>query len=538
MKLKLVQPFQIILLCAAVAWPNVVATAAESAPSKLLLPDAPAEAHEVAPLLRHVVDIVTSSASLQQDVKALRSESDGLRTRLTAARGELQSVQQELNQLTEQAQSLERQQRARIEALLKELEAKVAEELSYARQHISAEQGADFTREVQTFESRQHDVIAQSLDQELFLKERELDQLSQEIDVQTQELLGRLSRLDADSQVAKSLEKSTAEAIARRKAQLAARRQQLTAERNNRLGAQRREFVEKLKQQQVAEQERRMTLKEASLRSSMSELLAKAQYEDTKKIEQAARTLGDIRERHTKLTRQQALLTTRLDAISQELAAHIDQIKELENQRKGAVERLEQAFHRPNPAQQTGVLAWFGRVIQQLPSDAAAELGQLHQRLVAVAEQEQKLQAQRRMLRERQLAMQVSREVESKYQELQAKQRREYESKTRRADELLTKANSLAGRGAYDEALQLLAQAQALNPPQTEAINTTRDELLRTRAHLQRQSRTAQVEALFNRAMKSFEQGRYEESMALFQQVIDQEATQGRPGSLAGGARP
>lgn len=525
-----------------------MATAAESVPSsrlakgrnapKVLIPEAPAEAHEAAPLLRQVVDIVTTSASLQQDVKTLRAESDGVRTRLTASRGELQSVQQELDQLTEQAQSLERQQRVRVEALRKELEAKVVSEMSFARQHITAEQTADFTREVQVFESRQHDAIAQSLDQEQFLKERELDQLSQEIDVQTQELLGRLSRLDADSQVAKSLAKSTTEAIARRKAQLAARRQQLSAERNNRLGVARREFVDKLKQQQAAEHERRMTLKEASLRSSMSELLAKAQHEDAKKVEQAQRALGEIRERHTKLTQQQALLSTRLDAITQQLAANIDRIKELEGQRKGAVDRLEQAFHRHNPAQQTGTLAWFGRVVQQLPADAAVELGQLHQRLVAVAEQEQKLQAQRRMLRERQLAMQVSREVESQYQELQARQRREQESKTRRADELLTKANTLAGRGDYDEALQLLAQAQALNPPQTEAIKATRDELLRTRTHQQRQSQTAQLEELFNRAKKSFELGRYEESMALFQQVIDQEAKQGRPGSLAGGARP
>ena len=546
--MKFVQPYSIILLCAAVLWPNAKAQAAESVPSsrllkdgnasRLILPDAPAEAREVAPLLRQVVDIVTSSAALERDIKALRAESDGVKTRLTTVRGELQSVQEQLNQLMQQAQALDRQREARVEALRKELEAKVVDELTFTRQQISVEQAADFTRQVQTFESRQHEAIAQSLDQELFLKERELDQLSQEIDVQTQELLGRLSRLDADSQASKVLEKSTTEAIAKRKAQLAARRQQLTEERNGRLATQRREFVEKLKQQQTAEQERRLTLKEASLRSSMSELLSKAQYEDAKKSEQSKRALDDVHERHTKLTQQQALLTTRVDAIAQELAAKIDQIKEFEDQRKSSVGRLEEAFHRPSPSQQTGVLAWFGRVIQQLPADAATELGQLHQRLTALAEQEQKLQAQRRMLRERQLAMQVSREVESQYQALQAKQRRELESRERRAEELLTKSHALVARGSYEEALHLLAQAQALNPPQADQIQATRDELLRSQAHLQREAQTVQMDQLFNRAMKVFEQGRYEEAMTLFQQVIDQEAKQGTPGHLAGTARP
>ena len=548
MVLKLVQSSQTILLCAAVVWPGLLASAAESVPSsrlatggnasQTLIPDAPAEAQDVAPLLRQVVDIVTSASALQRDIKALRAESDGVKTRLTAARGELQSVQQQLDELTQQSQSFERQQRDRIESLRKELEAKVAEELTIARQHISVEQSADFTREVQVFESRQHDVIAQSLDQELFLKERELDQLSQEIDAQTQELLSRLSRLDADSQVAKGLEKSTTDAIAKRKAQLAARRQQLAEERNTRLGAQRKEFIEKLKQQQVVEQERRMTLKEASLRSSMAELLTKAQREDAKKVEQARLALDEVRERHTKLTQQHALLTTRVDALAQELASDIEQLKELERQRQGSVARLEEAFHRPNPTQQSGVLAWFGRVIQQLPAEAASELSQLHQRLVVVAEQEQKLQAQRRMLRERQLALQVSREVETQYQELQAKQRQEQESRSRRAEELLSKAHQSAGRGDYDEALQLLTQAQALNPPQADAITIAQDELMRTRVQVQRQAQTAQVEQLFDRAMKVFGQGHYEEAMVLFQQVIDQEAKSGMPGHLAGGARP
>ena len=528
--------------------PSVMARAAESIPSsrlvkggnpsRLLIPEAPAEADEVAPLLRHVVEVVTSAATLQHDIKSLRAESDGVKTRLTAARGELQSVQRQLEEITQQSQALERQQRDRVETLRKELEGKVAEELAYTRQQIGVEQSADFTREVQVFESRQHDAIAQSLDQELFLKERELDQLSQEIDVQTQELLNRLSRLDADSQAAKGLQKATTDAIAKRKAQLAVRRQQLAAERNSRLDVQRKAFIDKLKQQQIAEQERRMTLKEASLRSSMAELLTKAQAEDAKKVEQARRATEEVRERYTKVTQQHALLTTRVDAIAQELSSKSDQLKDLEDQRKGAVSRLEQAFHRPNPAQQSGVLAWFGRVIQQLPGEAASELTQLHQRLTALADQEQKLQAQRRMLRERQLALQVSREVESQYQELQARQRREQDALARRAEELLAKSHQLATRGDYDGALQLLTQAQVLNPPQADAISVARDELMRTRASMQQQAQSAQVEQLFDRAKRVFEQGRYEEAMVLFQQVIEQEAKQGMPGHLAGGARP
>ncbi|MBI4342892.1 MAG: hypothetical protein HY599_05960 [Candidatus Omnitrophica bacterium] len=538
----------VLLLCGAIAWPSVSVFAAESVPSsrlatsgdssQIFLPDAPLDAQQLGPLLRQVVHVVTSTAAFERDVKALRAEQDGVKTRLTTAEGELQTVERQRQQLTQQLEALERQQQGRLEGLRKELEANLVGELTRARQHVSAEQAADFTRQVQVFEARQQDAIGQSLDQELFLKERELDQLSQEIDVQTQELLDRLSRLDVHSDLAKSLERSTTEAIAKRKAQLAARRQQLTEERNTRLATQRREFIEKLKQHQGLEQERRVTLKEASLRSSMAELLHKAQLEDAGRVDQARRAVDDIRGRHTKLTQQRALLATRIEAINQELAAKIDGIKELEGQRKTSMTRLEQAFHHDNPGEHAGVLTWFGRVIQQLPAEAAAELGGLHQRLAAIAEQEQKLREQRRMLRERQLALQVSREVESQYQALQAKQRREQDSKARRAEELVTQAHQFAGRGQYDEALQLLAQAQTLNPPQAQAIAAARDELLMTRERVQRQTQTVQVEQLFSRAMKVFEQGRYEEAVALFQQVIDQEAKLGTPRPMAGGGRP
>ena len=510
---------------AAESLPTADALKTQSAtPPQQPFSDIPPAVQHVAPILRQVVGVIQSNAEVQGEVKRLRTELDTLKAKLAAVNSEFELVDRQQQQFSQQLAALEHQQREGIESLRKELEAKLANEPSAARQSITAEQQRDFAAQVQTFEARQQAAIAKGLDQELELKQRELDQLSQEIDMQMKELLQRLARLGANQEAAKSLERATSEALAKQKADLDARRKQLDGERVTLLAKWRNEFVQHLRQQQEAELQERLTVKEASLRSAMADLLQKTGREEAAKLEQVRHALEEVKQRHARLVQQQALLTSRVEAMDRELASQTKSLQNLQAERLASLSRLEEAFQKPNPMVPPEALAWLGRTIQYMPAEVAAELIPLQQRLVNASEQEQRLQEQRRIVRERQLALELSREMESQHQQIRLRQQREQEARSRKAEELLDKAHQVAGRDNFDEALRLVSQAQALSPPQLNKIAVVREALVNARQRRLREMQAAQIQQLFTQAMQVFDQGRYEEAVDLFERVIAQEA--------------
>ncbi len=494
------------------------------------LVDSPQNVRSITPILQHVVATFESSQEIQSRVKQLRIDQDAAKTKLTAVSGELEMAGQQHQQLEQQLRASEVEQQARLESLRKELESRLEQELVLTRRQITDDQGGDFTRRVQAFESHQREAIERALDQEFQLKERELQQLSQEIQAQTQELVGRLARLAAGPDVASVLQRSTSEILAGRKAVLEARRAKLTVERDALLGKQRDEFIAQIKQQQAVDQQRRLIFKEASLRQAMAELLHKTTTDDSGKATRLRQALDEITARSGQLTQQQATLNARIEALGRESSSGLQRISELDGDRQTSLSRLEEAFQKPNPGLHPEALAWFGRAIKLLPPELATDLGSVHQRLLARAEQERQLAEQRRMLRERQVAMQLSHQMEVEFHQAELRQQREQEAKAKKADELLTNAEQLAGRGRYDDALQFVAQAQALSPPQLSRVAILREQLVAAKEGAARQSQTAQIEQSFARAMEVFKQGRYEDAITLFEKVIAQEATHDQGG--------
>ena len=518
-----------VLSVGVIVWPARASLAEQSSP----LADVPQDVQSITPILRHVVAVFESSQAAQQRVKQLRIEQDAVKTKLTSVNGEFQVTGQQQEQLGQELRATEAEQQARLESLRKDLESRLEEELGLTRRQIADEQEGDFARRVETFESHQREAIGNALDQEFQLKARELQQLSQEIEAQTQELAGRLARLDASSDVANALQRSTSETLTNRRAELEARRAQLAPERDALLGKQRDEFTVQLKQQQVADQQRRLILKEASLRQAMAELLHKTDVDGGGRAAQLRQALDDVAGHLGQLTQQQAALNTRVEALGRELASNVHRLGELGADRQTSLSRLEEAFQKAPSGLRPEALRWFGRTIQQsMPPELATDLGAIHQRLLVRAQQERQLAGQRRVLRERQLAMQLSQEMESEFHQAELRQQRDQEARARKADELLGKAEQLAGRGRYDDALQLIAQAQALPPPQMSRVAILREQIVTAKDEATRQAQTAQIEQSFARAMEVFKQGRYEDAIGLFEQVIAQEATQGGESSV------
>ena len=515
----------------------VFGSASESSSPSATFSDTPPEVSRLAPLLQRVVGIIQSSAEAEQGVAQLRTDHDAVKTRLTSINSEVELVTKQQEQWTQQVTALERQLRERMESLRSELEAKLEGELAASRQQVAQERQQDFDRQMQLFETRQQDAVGKALDQDLDLKERELQQLGQDIELQTRQLLERLDRLEASSDVAKTLERSTAQALARRKAALEARRSQLASERSQILAKQRAEFVQKLTMQQQADVKRRITLKEANLRQAMSELLVKTGHDEAKKVSNVRQALEEVRVRYNRLVQQQALLTTRSESLEKELASKLKSLETLETDRQASLAKLEEEFRQSNLYMVPGALNWFGRSIRYMPAQVAAELAPLQERLLAVADHDTRLAEQRRIIRERQLAQQLSQEMEAQHQQARLRQQREQQVRAKNADEFLAKARLLAGRGEYDQAIQALSQAQAINPPQVDQIVMAREELISTKERRQRESQNAQLEQLFAKAMKVFEQGRYEEAVSLFEEVIAREAKLEGP-QVAGGSAP
>ncbi|MBI3330876.1 MAG: hypothetical protein HYZ96_02040 [Candidatus Omnitrophica bacterium] len=488
------------------------------------LAQVPAEARPVAPVLQQVFRAYTAHEQAQRDLRQLRLAQDGVKTKLATVSGELKVLGEHRQRAEQELAALEREQDNRLAALRKDLEARLAEELVQTRQLITEELQGESNRLLQTFEARQQAAIDKTLDQELNLKERELQQLSQEIELQTQDLLDRLARVEADPALASSIEHAMQEVLARRKAELEARRSHLRAERDAYIARGRAQFGEQLKSEQALELQRRLTVQEATLRQSMAELLHQTRRQDAAYLQAKREEVAGVQQRHQALAQEQAALQGRVEELDREMTAKLHRAESVQAERQVSLARLEQAFQRPHADQRVGAIAWLTEAIQQAPAELATELSLLQQRLVTQVREEKQLEEQSRILRERQLALQVAREMEARYQQARLAEQRERDAASRKAEDLITRAGELAGKGRFDEALRLVSQAKALNPPQMSRVAVLQEQLLADRERARREAQTAELERLFARAMETFHQGQYEESVGLFERVIAQEA--------------
>jgi len=334
---------------------------------------APPAANRIAPILQRTAELFQSAVAARRAIKQRRSEQDALKTKLTTINGEFEVLTQHRAQLQQQMVALEAEHQARLQSLRKTLEAKLEGELSSIAQQMQAEFEHEFASEVQGFEQRQRGEIEKLLDQEMQLQERALQQLGQELEMQTRELADRLARLEVSSEVVNGVVRSASEAMAKRQAELQARRAGLQREREARVARVRNEFIGRLKTQQAAEQKRRLTIREASLRHAMAKLLHNTHLEEMSRIEQVRQTSENARERSSFLAQEQASLSARIASLEEKLATYVRRAQTFGLEREAALTSLEQAFHEPKTGIAQEPLAWFGQVIGQLPHGARAE---------------------------------------------------------------------------------------------------------------------------------------------------------------------
>ena len=104
------------------------APSADPLPAYLI--NVPPEAQAIAPALRRVLQVAQSSAGLEHSIRQLRADLDAVKTKLASANGEAELLDQQRQQLVQELSVLERATRDRIEALRKDLEAKLEAELA------------------------------------------------------------------------------------------------------------------------------------------------------------------------------------------------------------------------------------------------------------------------------------------------------------------------------------------------------------------------------------------------------------------------
>jgi len=492
-----------------------------------ILTRSPASATPWASSLIKALEAYTLSQDAQESVKKLRADQDNIKTELVAVNGMLDLATRERQQLEGRLEVLEGKRQERMLSTRKELEARLQEELAKARTDVANDLQHDFDTQVQAFDARQGSLIEKNLDQDIELQEREIQQLGDEIETLGAELRDRLARLQPSSDLARSLQASIGQVIQQRKQDLQTRRTQVKEQREQLLASRRKEFIDKLHQQQAAEQQTRMMYKEASLRQAMAELLHKSQTQTDYDLEQTQQKLEEAKPRQAQFAKRQALLTAKLQELDKQLTDAMSRIQANEGTRGESLVQLEQSFRKSNAAVDGEGLQWFGQVIQQAPTEMATELNVIYRRLRTRAEQERQLRVQEKMLRERQMATQVSHEMERRYQEEQAQHEREVQARLQRAQEQIDKAKDLQANGRFDDALRILAQVQAATTVQSSQVMLMQQDIKSAKTQTERQAKAASVEKLFNQAMRAFEQGRYAEAVPLFEQVISQESELG-----------
>lgn len=491
-----------------------------------LLTEMPNAAAPIAPALTRTVEAFEAVQAARARTQQIRAEQDTIKTQLMTVQGELEVLGRDRHQFEEHLRALEQELRARHDRLQQELETRLEQELAQARQEIQREFEEEFAKRAQTFAARQEELVEKNLDRALQLQEQELEQLRQSLTLQANAYVEQLTQAQAEPELIATIQRSTQQLIDQRQAGLEQRRAQAQAERDAVIAKRRDEFTTALQQQQHTEQQRRLVLKEAGLRQAMAELLRKSHEEQTTRVEPVRRALDQARQRHAALQEQAGTLNARAQELEQAFATAERRVQTLEAERGVAIAKLEQAFQQPDLSVQHEAITWFGGIIHQLPTEMATELGMVHQRVAARAEQEQRLEEQRQLLRERQLALQVSRELERQHQLKQEQERQALAKKTQHIEALLAKSRDLAQRQQFDEALRLIAQAQSLNPPQAlvGTVAVAHEEMVAAKEQAVLQKTYATLEAMFQQAMEAFERGQYEESIRLFEHVIAQES--------------
>lgn len=511
----------------------------ESQKIPFFLTDIPPQAQHLVPPLHHIIEISESITSAQGGLKQLRTDLDVVFTHLISLKSELEVVTQRRSDREQELARLETEATKGFEALKFDLDNKLEQELDRSREQVSEELKRELAVRFEAYEKRQRETVQKTLSQELLFEDRELQQLTKEIEVQSQELSDRLIKLDDRSNLAKTLKHTTKKLLAKKRAELQERRSRLNVERDVVLARQRQSVVQVLKEQKQVQLQRRLTIKEASLRLSMAALLVRTRKDMKTKIEDAREVVSTVNKRYGRLVEDFASLTAQQKSLEIRIATQLRAMEGLEIERQASLVRLEEAFRKRDGELAQDAISWFGGAIQSAPRGLSLDLEMMHQRLVKTEKQERRLQEQGRILRERQLALQVSREMEAQYQRIQEKQRRKEQAKFDKAEKLLRSAGKYANNGNYDKALQIISQAQALNPPQIQRIAMTREEFIVKQDRVVHTRQSAEIERLFEQAMKIFEEGRYGDAVAMFEQVIDQEASMGQSlGQLARDLNP
>jgi hypothetical protein len=470
--------------------------------------------------MSRLLELVQSIAERERAVGRLRSDVQELKTKLAAANADVESAVKHQQQLTEQRAAWQRQKQARLDGLRKEFEGRIAAELAQIRTQLAEEHERDLSIQMETFEARQREAFEQILQREILPKAQELERLKEEIGVQTRQLADRLGELEAGPDATRSLERSTTQALERRREQLEARRAQLASEHAARVAKERAAFMARVREEHAAEQEKRRRAKEAGLRADMAGQLKQAEAEEDRKVDPIDQGLKDAEARHRQLIQQQALLSVRVETTGQMLAASTRELEALNRERQPAVNRLEQELQVRGAGLRPEVLSWLGRLVQRQPPEAATLLKPIQERLQLAAQQAE----QQRLARERELALRLARQAQQKMKETQEREEREQRAKSRRAEELLVQADRLASAGRFDEALDYVAEARSLEPAYLSKAGAVREEILTAKVRMMREVQTAELERIFLHAMQLFEQGRDEEAIVLFQQVIETEA--------------
>jgi len=270
-------------------------------------------------------------------------------------------------------------------------------------------------------------------------------------------------------------------------------------------------------------------MKEASLRQDMAELLHTTRIQHAGEVGYVRRAREEATERFSKLTDRQTESIKRLEAVEISLADQADRARSLGIEWENAIDKVEIALQRLDPNANPEAVKWFQDTIRYLTPDLNADLAPLPGRALARAAKERELAEQQRALRERQLALQLAKEMEGQRRIARQKEKEIREKKAEKADDLLHRADRLAARGDHQGALEILAEAQALQPPQLSRIMIAREEVLTAEAQVARVAKSAELERLFTTAMNAFESGDYEKSIMLFEQVVAAEATLEHP---------
>ncbi len=489
----------------------------------------PQRAQESAPLLEEMRAAFEASAAAKQAARRSCLEQEHLKARLASIDSERETLARLRQELEEQLIELERRQQERRAAFERELEHGLERELAQIRQQLAEESGADTARVVQAFEVRERERLQQALEEELTQQERELERLSRDVPAQADRLLAQLGQLEAQPELSRSIAHSAHEALASRRAALETRRTRLAEEREGLLAPRRAELLARLKQEQDVESQRRLALQEVKLREAMNALLLKTRLEEMGRFEGVRQALRDAKGSFSQLALQQALLTSRLEAVEEDLGLQRQQIDGLEMRRQVALAGLAQSLRLSSAHGPLATLTWFGKAIEPLPPELIEELGRLQQQVVAWAEEERRLQTQRRAEQQRQRALQIAGELTVQYDELRREQQREAQSRRLEAEQCLAQARQRAGRAQFDQALGLIAQAEAL-APEWDEVALLRAQIVQVRERATRQARRAQAERMFTRGVKVFRQGDFEEAAQMFEQVLAHDERSEPPG--------